>query len=109
MAKKKKKEIVMVDMSARLNIKVIESTEEESIQLQKELEEMELSIQRKMQRYECEIRELFMSSWDDDIVSSRKRDSDYFISTYENIYKNCNNDHIKNRLKKISLLISENE
>lgn len=109
MAKKKKKKVVMIDMTSRLNIKIVESTEEEHLLLQRDLDEMEINIQKRMQRYEEEIRELILSVENSKIIPIDKRDSEYFISTYEKVFANRNADHIKNRIKNSPWLILDKQ
>lgn len=93
MSKKKKQRIRMVDMSARLNIEIISTTDDNESQiLENDLKEIEISVEKRMQLYETEIREMFLSIANESVIETPKHGSSYFIEKYEDmIDRNSNN------------------
>ena len=108
MYKKKKKERTMIDMRARLNIKIIPGTAKESSDLQKELDEINIIVEKRMQLYEEHLRTHIMSVMSEEIIVSN-RDVDYFINTYQKMIENRNIDNIKNRMKQYHAYLTESQ
>ena len=109
MAKYKKREVHMIDMSNRLNVKIIheEYTQEDEIEWEKEIEEINRRMEERMQRYEENLKHLFSSAISD--TEPPKKDADYFISEYGDKFIGRNPDNIKNRLKLYSRYLGEQE
>lgn len=101
MSKKNKKQKKMIDMSARLNIKVVPATQEEILCLDKELNELSLNIENIMLEYENRL----SNTIDNMLLNGLKfekfeeKDSSYFINKYDEIFKKRSKDHIQNRLE----------
>lgn len=111
MAKYKKQEIHMIDMSNRLKMKIIheEFTLEDEIKWEQEMEEMNNKIGQRMLRYEQEIKDLFLSTSGNSIVRNIEKNDDYFIKTYSDKFIGRNPDNIKNRLELYNKYLKEQD
>lgn len=109
MSKKKKKDVHMIDMSARLNVKVVSATQEETIALQHELDEIEISVAKRMELYEKNLKNIISSVINEGLNSQTEKDSMYFIEKYEDYIENRNHNNIKNRLEQYKLYIEEQD
>lgn len=100
MAKYKKEEIHMIDMSGRLKMKIVheEFTSEDEEEWENEIIEMNKNIEDRMNRYENYIKMLFSSAISDENKPSEE-DTDYFINKYSNKFIGRNPNNIKNRLQ----------
>lgn len=105
MHKKKKN---MIDMSPRLNVKIIPGTTKESSDLQRELDEINIIVEKKMQLYEEHLRTHIMSVISEEIIVSNQ-DVEYFINTYQKMIENRNSDNIKNRMKQYRAYLTESQ
>ena len=106
MPKRKKKDVTMIDMTARLNVKITPGTYEESINFQKELDEINILVEKRMQLYEQHLHTTISSIMNDEIVVSYQ-DVKYFISTYEKMVENRNIENIKNRMEQYNMYLAE--
>lgn len=99
MAKYKKQEVHMIDMSGRLKMKIVheEFTSEDELEWEREMEEMNEKMEEHMQRYEENLKRLFSSAMTDPQKS--QKDADYFIHEYGERFIGRNPDNIKNRLR----------
>ena len=99
MAKYKKQEVHMIDMSGRLKMKIVheEFTSEDELEWECEMEEMQKKMEERMQRYEENLKRLFSSAMAD--TQKPQKDADYFIHEYSNKFIGRNPDNIKNRLQ----------
>lgn len=99
MAKYKKQEVHMIDMSGRLKMKIVheEFTSEDELEWECEMEEMQKKMEERMQRYEENLKRLFSSAMTD--TQKPQKDADYFIREYSNKFIGRNPDNIKNRLQ----------
>lgn len=111
MAKYKKQEVHMVDMSGRLKMKIIheEFTSEDELEWECEMEEMNKKIEQRMLRYEQELRNLFISAANEPCINDSKRDDEYFIKTYGEKFIGRNPDNIKNRLELYNKYLEEQD
>lgn len=100
MARYKKEEIHMIDMSDRLEVKIIheEYTSADEEEWKNEIEEMEKKMEEHMQKYEKNLKLLFSSALAD-VQETNEKDADYFIREYSDKFIGRNPDNIKNRLK----------
>ncbi len=108
MYKKRKKELNMVDMKARLHMKIIPGTPEESNILQKELDEINIAVEKRMQLYEKNLKDNIHSIMSGNVIVSND-EVEYFINTYQSMIENRNIDNIKNRLAEYNAYISESQ
>ena len=85
MAKYKKQEVHMIDMSGRLKMKIVheEFTSEDELEWEREMEE--------------NLKRLLSSAMAD--TQKPQKDADYFIREYGNKFIGRNPDNIKNRLQ----------
>lgn len=100
MAKYKKQEVHMIDMSGRLKVKIVheEFTQEDEKEWENEINEMQKKLEERMKRYDEYIKSIFISAHSDSYQPSDK-DSDYFINEYSEKFIGRNSDNIKNRLE----------
>ena len=72
----------MVDMSNRLNMKIIheEYTIEDELEWEREIEEMNKKMEEHMRRYEENLQLIFSTALSD--TQSNEKDADYFIHKY---------------------------
>lgn len=101
MAKYKKREIHIIDMSGRLNVRIIhtETTAEDIEQAMKEYEESRLRIEKQMQDYEQHIRRMFIDATSEAHIHVTIKDADYYIDKYKNEFLGRNPKNIENRIK----------
>lgn len=99
MAKYKKQEVHMIDMSGRLKMKIVheEFTSEDELEWEREMEEMNEKMEKCMQKYEENLKHLFSSAISD--TQDPQKDADYFIREYGDKFIGRNPDNIKNRLR----------
>lgn len=95
MSKKKKKDATIVDMSARLNVKILSTTSDEADILEKDLQEIEIIVEKRMQSYELEIREMILSTMNESIIVASERNSSYFIERYQDMIDRNNKNILK--------------
>lgn len=110
MAKYKKEEIHMIDMSGRLKMKIVheEFTSEDEIEWEEEIKEMNRKMEDRMKRYEDNIKLLFTST----VSDSNKLgeiDDDYFIHQYGDKFIGRNPDNIKNRIQLYNKYLKEQD
>lgn len=111
MAKYKKQEVHMIDMSGRLKMKIVheEFTSEDELEWEHEVEEMNNKIEQHMKRYEQYIEKLFISAVNEPYINDAKRNDEYFIETYGDKFIGRNPDNIKNRLELYNKYLKEQE
>lgn len=99
MAKYKKQEVHMIDMSGRLKVRIIheEFTQEDEEDWENEILEMNKKMEERMKRYEENLKYLFASAASDD--KPLDKDADYFIKEYGQKFIGRNPENISNRLK----------
>lgn len=99
MAKYKKQEVHMIDMSGRLKMKIVHEafTSEDELEWEHEIEEMNKKMEDHMKRYEENLKRLFSYAMTD--TQKPQKDADYFIREYGEQFIGRNPDNIKNRLK----------
>lgn len=89
----------MIDMSGRLEMKIIheEYTSEDEKEWEHEMLEMNEKMEERMKRYEENLKYLFTSAMADN--QKPQKDADYFIREYGNKFIGRNPDNIKNRIQ----------
>ncbi len=99
MAKYKKQEVHMIDMSGRLKMKIVheEFTSEDELEWEREMEEMNKKMEERMLRYEENLKHLFSSAISD--TQDPEKDANYFIREYGERFIGRNSNNIKNRLQ----------
>ncbi len=109
MAKYKKQEVHMIDMSGRLKMKIVheEFTSEDELEWEREMEEMNKKIEKCMQKYEENLKLLFSSAIAD--TQKPQKDADYFIHEYGNKFIGRNPNNIKNRLQLYSKYLEKQD
>jgi len=107
MARKRKTEIHMIDMTSRMHIKIVETTIEEEDALQKELDDINIIIERRMKEYEDSLQKLIKSVETCDVIDITEKDTDYFIENYKQRYKNRNIENIRKKMRDYLKLIEE--
>lgn len=109
MRKYKKEEIHRVDMSGRLQVKIIheEYTSVDEEEWEREIEEMNKKMEEHMKRYEENLKLLFLSALSD--TQKPEKDADYFIREYGDKFIGRNPDNIKNRLKLYNKYLKEQD
>lgn len=108
MSKKKKKNPTMVNMSARLNIKIASTIDDETDELNKDLAEIQITVERRMQSYEAEIKAMYISLLSESVITTPTRDSSYFIEKYQDMIDR-NAQNIINRMRRIQGYLQEVE
>ena len=111
MAKYKKEEVHMIDMSGRLKMKVIheEFTSEDEEEWENEMREMYIKIEQHMQRYEEHIKEMFTSAYNNPNINYTEKNDEYFIKTYGDKFIGRNPDNIKHRIDLFNKYIKEQD
>lgn len=109
MAKHKKQTVHMIDMSNRLNVKIVheEYTLDDQKQWEEELKKIDKKNEERMKKYEEDFK-LFIDSVISD-TSVPKKDADYFIREYKDKFDGRNQDHVKNRIDFYNKLLEEYE
>lgn len=99
MAKYKKEEIHMIDMSGRLKMKIIheEFSSEDEENWEKEIINIDKKIEDRMKRYEEHIKFLFTTAPLDENID-KNQNAEYFIKEYSEKFIGRNPNNIKNRL-----------
>ena len=99
MRRYKKEEIHMIDMSGRLDMKIIheEYTSEDEKEWEHEMLEMNKKMEERMKRYEENLKYLFTSAMAD--TQKPQKDADYFIREYGDKFIGRNPNNIQNRLR----------
>lgn len=110
MPRYKKEEIHMIDMSSRLEVKIIheEYTSADEEEWENEIEEMEEKMEEHIRRYERNLKLLFSSALSD-TQEVNEKDADYFIHKYSDKFIGRNPDNIKNRLKLYNKYLEEQD
>lgn len=107
MAKKRKNEVIRIDLSSKADLKVIPSTEEEIRELQQELENMYVSIQERMEEHEAHWKDYVAVLLKEDKEHDAAINASYYIEKYDNMVKNKNQNNIKSLLERYYKLLSE--
>ena len=107
MAKYKKQEVHMIDMSGRLKMKIVheEFTSEDELEWEREMEEMNKKMEERMPRYEENLKHLLSSAISD--TQDPEKDADYFIREYGDKFIGRNPDNIQNRLQLYSKYLEQ--
>lgn len=110
MARYRKEEIHMIDMSSRLEVKIIheEYTSADEKEWESEIEEMQKKMEEHMRRYEKNLKHLFSSALSD-VQEVNEKDADYFIREYSDKFIGRNPDNIKNRLQLYNKYLKEQD
>ena len=95
-----KEEEHLVDMSARLSIKIVESTIEEQDEFQRDLDEMYLKIEKQMEAYEDNLKRVIKTTMTNKVVSITEAD-DAYIEKCKEEYRNRNIENIERRYRQI--------
>lgn len=109
MAKYKKREVHMIDMSERLKIKIVPGTDEEDKLWEEALKDIEQKIERRMQSYEKNLKEMIIAARSETYIEVTEDDSAYFIRKYSEKFIGRNPDNIKNRIEQYKLYINEQD
>ena len=109
MRRYKKEEIHMIDMSGRLEMKIIheEYTSKDEKEWEHEMLEMNEKMEERMRRYEENLKDLFASAIADTQIT--QKDADYFIREYGDKFIGRNPDNIKNRLQLYDKYLEEQD
>lgn len=83
MAKRNKKEVRMIDMSARMKVEIIPATEDELEQAKKELEELNQNIEEKMKKYSSNLSKRIIDCLKDNEQDMDDKDAAYFLEKYQ--------------------------
>ena len=110
MARYKKQEVHMIDMSGKLHLHIIheEYTQEDEEQWEREMNEMQQKLEERMSRYDNHIKSIIMAARSDTNQPSEE-DSKYFIKTYGNKFIGRNPKNIENRLKLYNKYLKEQD
>lgn len=95
-----KEEEHFIDMSARLSIKIVESTIEEQDEFQRDLDEMYLKIEKQMEAYEDNLKRVIKTTMTNKVVSITEAD-DAYIEKCKEEYRNRNMENIERRYNQI--------
>ena len=109
MAKYKKREVHMIDMTNRLKVRIIEGTLDEDNRYEQEFEKMQYAIEERTRRYEKEIRDLVISANTETCIKVTTNDTEYFIKKYNKEFIDKNPDNIKNRILMLQQYIEEQD
>lgn len=111
MAKYKKQEVHMIDMSGRLEMKIVheEFTSEDELEWEREIEEINAKIEQRMEKYEQQLKKMFLSALNEPYINDPQRDDEYFIKTYGDKFIGRNPDNIKNRLELYNKYLKEQD
>lgn len=109
MRKYKKKEIHMIDMSRRLEVKIIHETVRDDESWQKEMELSEQRIEKQMIEYENHIRSLFNEALSQEVLFNSEEQSDYFIKKYGEKFIGRNFNNVRNRMELYNKYLKEQE
>lgn len=100
MAKRKKVQIQMIDLSPRLYVEVVPSTEEEKQQTDKELHDLNSRIIKAMKEYEDNFPNKVSS-----ILKNQSKvevlDSTHYIEKYKKELENRDSGHVQQKIQKI--------
>ena len=99
MSKRAKKEVKMIDMSARMQVEVIPATEEEIMQLTYELNELTKKIQDTISSYEHNLSRIIENMMLEDLESDESENSSHFIRKYQDVLEKKNHEHIQEKLE----------
>ena len=94
-----KEEEHLIDMSARLSIKFVESTIEEQDEFQRDLDEMYLKIEKQMEAYEDNLKRVIKTTMTNKVVSITEAD-DAYIEKCKEEYRNRNIENIERKYRK---------
>ena len=109
MAKYKKKEIQIIDMSSRLRVKIVESTYEEERRHEEEFEEMQLKVEKRMIQYEKDIRNLLIEAKTESCIKVTHKDTEKYIKKYNDEFSGKNSNNIQRRIQMIQKYLEEQD
>lgn len=98
----------MIDMSSRIQIKIVKSTPEEELELQKDLDEIEIKVEQQMSLYEENLKKIVKTTTTKKVVNISKEDED-LIAYYKEEYKTRNKENIERRLNQALRFLKEQE
>lgn len=110
MAKQKNKRYVhMIDMSDRLNVKIIHEdyTSEDLLEWENELKEMNQKMEERMRKYHEYFQLLIDAAISD--TSIPEKDADYFINKYADKFSGRNQDNVKSRIEFYNKYLGEQD
>lgn len=105
--KKRQTEEHLVDMTARLHIKIVETTIEEEEEFQNDLINMQIEIEKQMQKYEDDIKKLFQKNMSSAIIDSTEDDADRYIEKYKTEFATRRKQNVERRIQQILNLLEE--
>lgn len=94
-------------MTARLHIKIVETTIEEEEEFQNDLINMQIEIEKQMQKYEDDIKKLFQKNMSSAIIDSTEDDADRYIEKYKTEFATRRKQNVKRRIQQILNLLEE--
>lgn len=109
MSKRKKKEIHMIDMTERINLRIVPGTSQEDELLDKEMDEIQYVVEQRMRVYEENLKEMIITATSETLISTTEEDAKYFIETYSERFCGRNLDNIKNRIEQYQRYLKEHD
>lgn len=109
MSKRKKKEIHMIDMTERINLRIVPGTSQEDELLDIEMNEIQYAVEQRMRLYEKNLKEMIITATSETLISTTEEDTKYFIETYSERFCGRNLDNIKNRIEQYKKYIEEQD
>lgn len=109
MAKQKKQTVHMIDMSNRLNVKIIheEYTSEDLLEWENEPKEMNQKMKERARKYHEYFQLLIDAAISD--TSIPEKDADYFINKYADKFSGRNQDNVKSRIEFYNKCLEEQD
>lgn len=105
--KKTRTEEHIIDMHARLHIKIVKTTIEEEEEFQKDLCDMQKEIEKSMKEYEEDLKRLIRRSMNSDVINATSEDVDRYVELYRTEYSTMRKENIERRAKQLLGLIEE--
>lgn len=105
--KKRQTEEHLIDMTAHLHIKIVETTIEEEEEFQNDLINMQIEIEKQMQKYEDDIKKLFQKNMSSTIIDSTEDDADRYIEKYKTEFATRRKQNVERRIQQILNLLEE--
>lgn len=109
MAKRYKKEVRMIDMSARMKVEIIPATKDELEQAEKELEELNQNIEEKMKKYSSNLSKRIIDYLEDNEDNEQDIDDKnaaYFLEKYQ-IMLNRSTSNVQDKIEQYEEILQK--